>query len=188
MKREEFLARLRNGLSGLPRNEVNDILADYQSHFTEGAAQGRSEDEISAALGEPVRLARELRAEAGLRRWQEGRSAASFVAALLAFAGLATFDVMLLLPLLFILMIVIFAVGIAMLALTIAGIAVASSVLISFETLRHAIATAFEGAGLVAGGVGGGALLLLILDWLVHMLGRYARMHYRLLKPAGSLP
>ena len=184
MKREEFLARLKSGLSGMPRDQVNDILSDYESHFAEGAAQGRAEDDIAAALGVPTRLAKELSAEAGLKRWQEGRSAASFVAPLLAFVGLATFDLILLLPVLFVALIVLFALGIAMIGVTIAGVAISVTTLTSFETVRHAIATAFQGAGLVAGGIGGGALLLLILDAMMHVLGRYARMHYRLLKPA----
>jgi uncharacterized membrane protein len=184
MKRDEFLARLKNGLSGMPRDQVNDVVADYESHFAEGAAQGRSEEDIAAALGDPTRLAKELRAEAGLKRWQEGRNAANFIAALLAFVGLATFDLILLLPVLFVVLIVVFALGIAMLALTIVGIVVEVSTLASFETVRHTIAAAFQGAGLVAGGIGGGALLLLILDWMMSVLGRYARMHYRLLKPA----
>src|SRR5579871_6747487 len=103
MKREEFLARLRAGLTGMPGDQANDIVADYESHFTEGVANGRSEDDIAAALGDPARLARELRAEAGLKRWREGRNAANFIAAILALIGLATFDLMLLLPVLFVL-------------------------------------------------------------------------------------
>lgn len=186
MKREEFLARLRSGLSGMPRQQVDEVVADYESHFAEGAAQGRADEDIAVALGDPVRLARELRAEAGLRRWQEGRNAANFMAAILAFVGLATFDLILLLPVLFVLLIVLFAAGVAMLAVTIAGVAVSVSTLTSFESVRNAIATAFQGAGLVAGGIGGGALVLLIVDWLMHVLGRYARMHYRLLKPAAA--
>lgn len=184
MKRDEFLGRLKDGLAGMPRDQMDDIVRDYESHFAEGVAQGRSEDDIAAALGDPARLARELRAEAGLRRWQEGRNAASFIAALLAFLGLATFDVILLLPVLFVVLIVLFALGIAMIAVTIAGLVIEVMTLTSFETLRHAIAEAFQGAGFVAGGIGGGALLLLVLDWMVAVLGRYARMHYRLLKPA----
>ena len=41
------------------------VMADYAAHFAEGMAAGRSEAEIAAALGDPLRLARELRAEAG---------------------------------------------------------------------------------------------------------------------------
>lgn len=184
MKRDEFIGRLKNGLAGMPHDQMDDIVHDYESHFAEGTAQGRSEDDIAAALGDPARLAKELRAEAGLRRWQEGRNAASLIAALLAFLGLATFDVILLLPVLFVILIVLFALGIAMLAVIIAGIIHTAGALVSFESLRNSVAVLFQGAGLVAGGIGGGAVVLLVLDWMVAVLGRYARMHYRLLKPA----
>ncbi len=51
---------------GLAREDINELIADYEAHFTEGSAAGRSEEDVSRALGEPGRLARELRAEAGL--------------------------------------------------------------------------------------------------------------------------
>ncbi len=184
MKRDEFIGRLKAGLAGMPPDQGDDIIRDYESHFAEGTAQGRSEDDIAAALGDPTRLAKELRAEAGMRRWQESRNAASFVAALLAFLGLATFDVILLLPVLFVVLIVLFALGIAMIAVIIAGMVHTVGAVVSVESLRNSVAKLFQGAGLVAGGIGGGALLLLVLDWMVAVLGRYARMHYRLLKPA----
>ena len=61
--------------------------------------RGRSEAEI-AALGDPVRLARELRAEAGAcGRWETARTPSNFYA---AFGGpaLIAVDFMFLLPLL----------------------------------------------------------------------------------------
>jgi uncharacterized membrane protein len=69
MNRAHFMAQLRDGLSGLHHTDINDIMTDYERHFADGAADGRSEDEIAAALGEPDRLARELRAEMGFRKW-----------------------------------------------------------------------------------------------------------------------
>lgn len=69
--RQMFLDQLRAGLKGLPRSVVEDILAEYTAHFDEGRAAGRSDGEIAAALGDPGRLAREVRAETGVRRWEE---------------------------------------------------------------------------------------------------------------------
>ena len=60
MTRQAFLDRLRAGLRGLPTSAINDIVADYQAHFAEGVAAGRTEAEIAAALGEPDRVIREL--------------------------------------------------------------------------------------------------------------------------------
>ena len=58
MTRQAFMARLREGLRGLPVQAQADISADYEAHFAEGEAAGRSEADVAAALGDPGRLAR----------------------------------------------------------------------------------------------------------------------------------
>ncbi len=186
MNRTSFLARLREGLAGLPAQEIDDIVADYAAHFSEGVAAGRSEDDVASALGDPYRLAKELRAEAGLRRWQESRNAGNFVRAVFAFIGLATVDLLFLLPVLFVVVLFLFIFGVVMIALLVAGIALVVSILSFDASVVGGIARGFAGVGLVAGGIGGGALLLLVLDGLVRMLGRYSRLHYRLLVPSKN--
>jgi uncharacterized membrane protein len=100
MNRAHFMAQLRDGLSGLHHTDINEIVADYESHFADGAADGRTQEEVAAALGDPIRLARELRAEIGFRRWEENRNAGNFLGVVLALLGLATIDFIILLPLL----------------------------------------------------------------------------------------
>jgi len=189
MTRESFLARLRNGLAGLPPKDIDDIIADYDTHFSDGAAAGRSEDAVADALGDPARLAKELRAEAGIRRWESNRSAVNFVVALFALLGLATVDVMFLLPLLCVIAAVSLGLSIAAIIVTFAGLVVLTSAvwgMLVFASGGTIVGT-LTGLGLFAGGLGGGALLLLSLDALMRLLGRYARLHYRLLNPsAGS--
>src|SRR5690349_2876440 len=96
----EFLARLRQGLRGLPPATVNDIAADYETHFADGMAAGRSEPEVASALGDPARLARELRAEIGLQRWETVRSPSAAATAIFAVLGLGALDILILLPVL----------------------------------------------------------------------------------------
>ena len=50
MTRQAFLARLREGLRGLPPQAVADIMADYEAHFADGEAAGRTEAEVSAIV------------------------------------------------------------------------------------------------------------------------------------------
>src|SRR6202012_1428084 len=76
----------------------------------DAAASGRSETEISAALGNPALLAREWRAEQGLRSFEEKSSPGNFLRAGLALTALSYFYFVILLPLLLGLL---FAVGIA---------------------------------------------------------------------------
>ena len=100
MTRQAFLARLRDGLRGVPPRALNDIVSDYEAHFAEGQADGRTEAEVASALGDPARLARELRAEIGLRRWEEERNPSGAAAAIFAVLGLGAIDVLILLPIL----------------------------------------------------------------------------------------
>jgi uncharacterized membrane protein len=185
MNRVAFLTILNDGLAGLPADEIDDILADYMSYFDEAEASGRSEAEVAAALGDPRRLARELRAETGLRRWENRRSLGNSTAALLALGGLAAVDFLFLLPVLFAVTLIMLVIGLIVVVLGIVGIALLLSLLKlgHFASVAAIVLRAVAGIGLIASSVGGGALLLLGLNGAVKMLGNYARLHYRLLKP-----
>src|SRR5450755_969586 len=185
MNRDAFLHILSDGLDGLPAREIDDILADYVAYFDEAHASGRSEEEVAAALGDPRRLARELRAEAGLRHWENHRSLGNSTAALLALGGLAAVDILFLLPLLFAVTLTVLVIGLVIFVLGIVGIGLLLSLLKigHFASIFAMVPRALAGIGLLAGSVGCGALLLLALNGAVKMLGGYARLHYRLLKP-----
>ncbi len=183
MTRIEFLDTLAERLRGLPPDEIDELLHDYDSHFAEGMAAGRSEAEIAAALGDPVRLARELRAEAGLRRWETARTPANFYAAMIGFLALIAVDFMFLLPLLGALALVTLALGLAMLGLCIAGLALSMRMFHFDHGLSLGYLTRIlSGVGLIGLGVGGGATLLMAVDYVARLLGRFARLHYTLLE------
>ena len=186
MTRGEFLGELRAGLTGLRQQDIEDIIADYESHFTDGAADGRGDAEVAAALGDPARLARELRVEAGFKRWQDEHSTRNLAGIVLALLGLATIDFMLLLPAAG--TVIGFFIGFAavVLALFVGGIVLLVSLLpIGFlADIGSLMRRGLAGACLVAGGIGGGALFILLVEWLARMLVKYARLHYRLLTSA----
>lgn len=185
MNRTGFLRTLRDGLAGLPAQEIDDILGDYAAHFDEAHASGRTEQDVAAALGDPRRLARELRAETGLRRWENHRSLGNSATVLLALGGLAAVDILLLLPLLFAVTLIVLVSGLLIFVLGIVGLGLLLSLLKigEFASVAAIVVRAMAGIGLIAGSLGCCALLLLALNGAVKMLGRYARLHYRLLKP-----
>ena len=187
MTQDEFLSILHDRLRGLPPAEIEELMDDYASHFAEGMAEGRSEAEIAAALGDPVRLARELRAEAGLRRWETARTPANFYTAMIGFLALIAVDFMFLLPLLGALALVALALGLAMVGLCIAGLALSMRMF----HLDHGLSLGYltrilGGVGLIGLGVGGGALLLMAVDYVVRLLARFARLHYTLLERSNA--
>ena len=187
MTRQDFIARLRAGLRGLPPAAVADILADYETHFAEATAAGRNEAEVAAALGDPDRLARELRAEAGLRRWEAERNPSAAASAVFAVLGLGAIDVLILLPILlwaagtllglFVAAFALFGVGAAMM---IAGPFVVTGAPI--------LALLLGGFGLLAGAACLGAIAAVAAIGGTNALVWYGRLHMRLLKPALDAP
>jgi uncharacterized membrane protein len=187
MTQDEFLQNLHRRLGGLPPGEIDELMSDYAAHFAEGRAEGRSETEIAAALGDPARLARELRAEAGLRRWETARTPGNFYGALAGFLALIAVDFVFLLPLLAGFALFILVAAIVQIALCIAGAALVAK-LFQFDhgLSLHYLARILGGLGLIGVGVGGSALLLLIVDYVVRALGKFARLHYSLLNRADQ--
>jgi len=186
MTKAEFLDTLRRRLAGLPPAEIDELVGDYATHFDEGLAAGRSEADIARALGDPMRLARELRAEAGFRRWEQARTPANFVAVLFGFLALVAVDFVLLLPLIGSLLLSMLIAALIFVALCIIGLVLLAKVVtwppVFFD--MHALTRALGGLGLLGIGIGGGALLLLMGDVIVRLLGRYVRLHYTLLNKA----
>ncbi|HZQ00047.1 MAG TPA: DUF1700 domain-containing protein [Reyranella sp.] len=187
MTRAQFLDILRRRLAGLPSSEIDELVGDYAAHFDEGMAEGRNEEEIAEALGDPLRLARELRAEAGFRRWEEARTPTNFFAVLFGLLALVTVDFVFLLPLLGGFALFILIAGIVQVALCIAGLVMVAKLFQFDHGLGlHYFARILGGLGLMSLGVGGSALLILIVDWVVRALGKFARLHYTLLNKADQ--
>ena len=53
MKKTEYLDLLRYYLDRFPRSMVDEIIGDYEEHFSIGLENGKTEDEISSELGAP---------------------------------------------------------------------------------------------------------------------------------------
>lgn len=183
MTRTEFLDKLCKGLQGLPLSTQNDIITDYVTHFNDAAAAGRDEAEVADALGDPERLARELKAEAGVKNWETSRTPSSAVGAIVALIGLGALDILVLIPLLG---------GIAgsLIGFFTAaiGIFIAGGVIFAVGPFIGApggvAAALLLGFGLMAGASAFGALMTALGIWLVNGIVWYARLHYRVLKPA----
>jgi uncharacterized membrane protein len=182
MTRQQFLDRLRAGLRGLPTPAVVDIITDYDAHFSEGVAAGRSEAEIASALGDPDRVIRELRAEAGLRRWEEQRNPSAAANAVFAVLGLGAIDILVLMPI------------VLTIAGTLLGLIVAAFALLGVGALMFAAGPFFvvgapvaaiilTGLGLVSAGTCLGCLSAAATVGFVNALVWYGRLHITLLKP-----
>jgi len=180
MTRARFIAGLRGNLRGLSDKEVADIIADYEEHFADAALAGRSEDDVARALGDPARLAGELSAETGLRRWEASRNPRTFLKAGVAVFGLQAFNLLVLLPVIAILLA---CAGVAAYVLYV--VAGTGLHMLSEATSGNGnvLVPALAGLGLIFGVLGTGSLLALLLDSGLRQLARYARLNYSLIKP-----
>jgi uncharacterized membrane protein len=183
MTRDEFLRRLNRGLAGAPADTIADIVSDYEDHFAAAAAEGRSEQEVASALGDPARLARELKLEAGIKRWEERRSPSTAWAAVIAFLGLGALDIIVLLPILLSVLGVMIGLYAACIGVFIAG--GAAMVVGPFAGFPGGgIVAILFGLGMMAISIFFGSLLSICTIWLINALLWFGRLHYRVIQPA----
>jgi len=179
MTRALFIARLRQGLKGLSADEIADIVLDYEAHFSDAAEAGRSEADVAASLGDPLQLGQEIAAESKLRRWEKRRSPLNFLRAGFALTGLKTFNLLMVLP---VLAVILVCAGVAAYVLYEVGRTGLHLLLGLASGNGTVVLPALVGLGLISGVIGMGSLILLLLDSGLRLLGRYVRLNYRLLK------
>lgn len=180
MSRALFIARLRQGLKGLSPTEIDDIVLDYEAHFSDAVAAGRSETEVAASLGDPLRLGGELSAETKLQRWEERRSPRTFVQAGLGLVGLQAFNIFILLPVIAGLLVCALLAAYALYIVGMTGFHLLGGLL---SGNGNVLVPALVGLGLICGVIGIGGAIAMLLDGGLRLLGRYMRLNYRLLKP-----
>jgi uncharacterized membrane protein len=117
MNKEEYLKKINKLIKNLPKEDREDIISDYEEHFIIGLENGRNEEEISKALGDPKTVAKQIKAEHMLKKAEDKPSAGAIFEAILAVAGLGILNLMLV-------AIPAFGVAVVILSLIVAGLAV----------------------------------------------------------------
>ncbi|MGE7604445.1 DUF1700 domain-containing protein [Peribacillus sp. NPDC097675] len=97
MNKEQFLKQLEASLKRLSLEERQDILQDYEEYFAIGIDKGKSEQEISASLGNPRQIAKELLASYHLQQVEQTTSAGNIIRAVWAVIGLGFFNLVIVL-------------------------------------------------------------------------------------------
>ncbi len=93
MNREEYLKNLNKLIKNLPKEEREDIISDYEEHFIIGLEKGRSEEEISKALGDPKAVAKQIKADYKVKKAEDKPSPSTIIEAVLAVAGLSLLNI-----------------------------------------------------------------------------------------------
>lgn len=92
MNKKDFINKLSSYLSGVPAEERQDVINDFEDHFKEGVAEGRTEEEIAESLGDPKALANQFKANILANTAEKTTSAVNITRAVLATLGLGFFN------------------------------------------------------------------------------------------------
>lgn len=98
MNKEEYLKKLSKVIKKVSIDEKKDILLDYEEHFRIGVEKGRTEEEISEALGDPKNVAKQIKADYMVKKAEDKPSPTSIIEALAAVAGLGLFNILIIIP------------------------------------------------------------------------------------------
>jgi uncharacterized membrane protein len=97
LNKDQFLTKLEVSLKKLPSDERQDILQDFEEHFTIGLAEGKSEEEISSSLGAPQQIAKEMAATYHIEKVEATATTGNIFRALWAVIGLGFFNIVIVL-------------------------------------------------------------------------------------------
>lgn len=191
MNEKKFLQILKNELSGMPKEEVSDILFDYREHFSMGKADGKSEDEIAQALGNPTALARKYKAEYYVETAENSQTAGNLFRAVLATLGLGFFNLVFVLGPFIALTALIFALFALSAGTVISGIAVFTeatplpffwgNVYFPSFVAENTAASAFLSIGLVSLGCLMFVLLSYVSRWVLRITLKYLKLNINII-------
>lgn len=97
MTKKQFLLALDNGLRKLPKEEREEILRDFEEHFTIAQMEGKSETDITSDLGSPQQIAKEAIANYHFDQATTNTTTSNFLRATWAVIGLSFFNLIIVL-------------------------------------------------------------------------------------------
>lgn len=71
MNKDEYLEKITKLLKDMSKEDSKDILLDYEEHFMVGLEKGRTEEEISRALGNPEKVAKQIKVEYMIKKAED---------------------------------------------------------------------------------------------------------------------
>jgi uncharacterized membrane protein len=95
MNKEKFLTELKRALGRMSEAEKGEVLYDYEEHFRMGVAEGKSEEQIAEALGNPRAIGKSYAIDALLEEPKGGGgvTATSVLRAIFASISLTFFNI-----------------------------------------------------------------------------------------------
>src|SRR5215469_16541325 len=86
MKKAEFFEKLKAGLKKLPASELQEVLAEYEDHFRNALAKGKTEEQICADLGSVEQIINGYKIDHVMQNQDAGKAKSIMRAALILMA------------------------------------------------------------------------------------------------------
>ena len=183
MNKQSYLLSLGGALQRLKPEERREILNDFEEHFANGLAGGKTEEEVARELGDPLSLAAQY--TEGLPEPAKPVTAAGVASGILAGFALILFDCIIAAPLVAVmiaiwitfwsLVLVFLAVSLALFAAPFITWGVLPGILSALGCFLLGIAalalTALAGIGMV-----------FVTKWFFRGLAEYVKAHIRIIK------
>ncbi|MEJ8778775.1 HAAS signaling domain-containing protein [Pseudogracilibacillus sp. ICA-222130] len=97
MNKERFIKELQSAIAKLPKEEQMEILQDYEEYFQMGQLDGKDEEEMTASLGNPKLIGKELVATYQIEEVEKNTSIGNFLKATWMVIGLGFFNLIIVL-------------------------------------------------------------------------------------------
>ena len=92
MTKEGFMKELKRVITKLPKEEQEEIIHDYEEYFQSGILDGKTEEEITLALGNPKTIGKEIVAAYQIEKVEENTSVTNMIKAIWLVIGLGFFN------------------------------------------------------------------------------------------------
>ena len=193
MTKDKWLERLKKGLSGLTKDEIDDIMADYNEYFYDAMEKGRTEDEITNSLGDPIKLAKQLKADSRIKTAQANMNVKNMAKAVFAIVTLSIFNIIVMVGPIMAIIGIIFGFAVA-------GVGILGGGIISFFGILLFGSSALAGLGfaltmplaiLLGLFLSSLGIMILILDfwlgrWTFNVLVKYFKFNFDIVKKSAD--
>jgi uncharacterized membrane protein len=98
MGKTDYLSALQRAMTGLPQEAQARTLAYYEQRFIDGVAAGQTEEQVASGLDDPKKIAMTLRANSHMAALQQTKNPANLLRMLVSAAGLAIFNLFMVVP------------------------------------------------------------------------------------------
>ncbi len=188
MKKDKWIEELSIALGSMEKDEKDEIIRDYEEYFYDAIESGRTEEEITESLGNPKKIAKELKADYLIKETRKNMTFKNTLKAIFAILTLSFFNLTIMIGPIIAILAIIFAVIVAGISLAGAGIVcffVGLFVLLGFPIMiltTPPFVAIF--VGLLLFSLGGMFVIfsIVISKWTFKVLAKYVKLNINFVK------